>query len=74
MPRFANRIHSYGMAAKRWSLDPASTGYYGPDTLYRFIRPLALAELIERQMAYADFTVDEDAIGLLCFKRAAVLE
>ena len=29
--------------------------YYGRSTLYRLLRPIAIAELIERQMAYADF-------------------
>jgi len=46
-------------------------GYYGRSTLYRILRPLCLSELIERQIAYADFSVDPDATDLLKFKKGA---
>ena len=56
---------------QRMSLD----GYYGRSTLYRLLRPLALAlalaELIEREIAYFDFTVDSAAMDCLRFKKAA---
>lgn len=45
--------------------------YYGRSVLYRLLRPLALGELAERQISYADFSVDPAAIELLKFKRAA---
>ena len=47
--------------------------YYGQSTLYRLIRPLAIAELIEQQITYAYFSVDMTAVELLRFKRAASL-
>lgn len=49
----------------------AVKNYYGISTLYKIIRPLALLELIEEQITYADFSVDKDAIDLLRFKRAS---
>lgn len=45
--------------------------YYGKSTLYRLLRPIAIAELIEQQIALADFSVDEDAIACLLFKKSA---
>lgn len=45
--------------------------YYGRNTLYRILRPLAIAELIEQQITYADFAVDQTAVELLRLKRAA---
>ncbi|HXQ37540.1 MAG TPA: hypothetical protein VN843_26245, partial [Anaerolineales bacterium] len=41
--------------------------------LYRLLRPIAIAELIEQQITYADFSVDLAALELLRFKRAASL-
>ena len=46
-------------------------GYYGRSTLFRLLRPLCLAELVERQIAYADFAVDSGAVDLLRFKKSA---
>lgn len=45
--------------------------YYGRNTLYRLLRPIAIAELIEQQITYADFSVDPTALELLRFKKAA---
>jgi hypothetical protein len=45
--------------------------YYGRSLLFRILRPLALCELIERQIAYADFSVDSGAVDLLRFKKGA---
>ena len=45
--------------------------YYGRNTLYRLLRPLAISELIEQQITYADFSVDLASIGLLRYKKAA---
>lgn len=49
------------------------SSYYGRNTLYRLLRPLAIAELVEQQITYADFSVDPTAIELLRFKRAAYM-
>ena len=35
------------------------------------VRPLAICELIEHQISFADFSVDPAAVNLLRFKRAA---
>jgi hypothetical protein len=43
--------------------------YYGRSTLYRMLQPLVLAVLVERQMAYADFSVDVAALYVLHFRR-----
>ena len=43
-------------------------GYFGRSFLYRLARPIALAELIENQIAYADFSVDPAMIHLLQFR------
>lgn len=45
--------------------------YYGRSLLFRILRPLVLCELIERQIAYADFSVDITAVELLRFKKGA---
>lgn len=64
----AARIGNYG-----WDQGYRMTmnGYYGRSTLYRLLRPLAIAELIEQQITYADFSVDLSAIALLRYKKAA---
>jgi hypothetical protein len=51
---------------KRWRLDPAD--YYGSNTMYRLLRPLAVCILIERQMNAADFSVDPSTVRLLRFE------
>lgn len=65
----ANHIKIHGMRGYTYPLEP--TNYYGQSTLFRIVRPLALMELIERQIAYADFAVDPQAVELLRFKRSA---
>ena len=66
----AARITNY--AADHDSFGMNLKGYYGRSTLYRLLRPLAIAELIERQMTYADFSVDPSGVELLRFKKAAL--
>jgi len=44
--------------------------YYGRSTIYRLLKPIALASLIEEQMAINDFSVDREAIDCLRFRRA----
>jgi len=48
-------------------------GYFGRSTAFRLLRVFATAELIERQMAYADFSVDASTADLLRFKHEAFL-
>jgi hypothetical protein len=62
------RISSHGLGRV---YDLEIEGYYGRTTLFRILRPLCLSELIERQVAYADFAVDSGAVDLLRFKKAA---
>jgi hypothetical protein len=49
--------------------DTGLDAYYGRSTLYRILRPIAIAELIEHQIAVTDFAVDESAIDCLRFKK-----
>jgi hypothetical protein len=46
--------------------------YFGRSTAYRLIRIFAICDLIERQIAFADFSVDPAMRSLLHFKRRAV--
>ncbi|KNC66320.1 hypothetical protein [Pseudoalteromonas ardens] len=48
-------------------------GHYGKSTIYRIARLFCLTELIERQVTYADFSVDSSAVRLLQFKKALFL-
>ena len=64
-----HRINSHGMSERGWNMDIGE--HYARTTIYRILRPLAVAQLIERMMGVADFTVDEDAVGLLRFGTAA---
>ena len=54
---------------RRWIMSPSQ--YYGRSFVYRLLRPLAVAHLIEREMSFADFSVDPDAVALLRFQTAA---
>lgn len=45
-------------------------GYYARSTIYRVLKPVALAMLIEEQMTLADFSVDKAAIECLRFRRS----
>ncbi|MDH4580789.1 hypothetical protein E8F20_02740 [Pseudomonas sp. BN415] len=47
--------------------------YFGQSTAYRILRVLAISELVERQIAFADFTVDPAMRALLKFKRQAFM-
>ena len=64
----AGRISRHGLGV---AYDLSVDEYYGRSTLFRILRPLALGELIERQIAYADFSVDAGAVDLLRFKKNA---
>lgn len=65
----AGRVMKHGQLPEPYSTD--IHGYYGESTLFRILRPLALAELTERQITIADFSVDTSSVGLLRFKKAA---
>jgi hypothetical protein len=45
--------------------------YYVQSFVFRLLRPLAIGQLIQRQMSIADFRVDERAIDLLRFDESA---
>jgi len=64
----AGRIKAQGLSRSyKTNID----GHYGRSSLFRILRPLCLAELVERQIAYADFSVDAGAVDLLRFKKNA---
>jgi hypothetical protein len=56
-------------AGAQWNMNPSE--HFARSFIYRLLRPLAVAQLIERQMSVADFSVDHAAIALLRFHRAA---
>jgi hypothetical protein len=69
-PELAGRIEARG-SVRGEQYSTSLDGYYGRSTLYRILRPLCLAELIETQIAFADFSVDPAALDLLRFKKGA---
>lgn len=64
----ATRVNNYGSDQH---YDMTVRGYCGRSTLFRLLRPLAISELIEREITYTDFSVDPSATDLLRFKKAA---
>jgi hypothetical protein len=58
-----------GHVRQGWNMDPSGT--YVRSFVYRLLRPLAVSQLIERQMSFADFSVDSSAVALLRFNTAA---
>jgi hypothetical protein len=60
------RVESFAVR-ERYHMD--LEGYYGRSTLYRVLRPIAVCELIEEQIALADFSIDPGAIDCLRFRR-----
>ena len=63
----ANRIAR--ISEGKYTYDLSMRGYFGQSTAYRLLRVLAICELVERQIAYADFAVDPEMRSLLKFKR-----
>ncbi len=53
----------------QWNMDPGR--YYVKSCVYRLLAPLAVGQLIERQLSLVDFSVDREAVGLLQFISAA---
>lgn len=64
---YAGRIESW-MRKEHYEISLSS--YYGRSTLYRLLRPLAISELIERQVGIADFAIDPHAVDCLRFRRS----
>lgn len=62
--QYLSRIESIG----KYNYDTGMSGYFGKSLLFRLGRLLSLTELIERQSAYADFSVDTGMIVLLRFR------
>ena len=60
----ASRVRAH-LDAESWNMNPRE--YYAKSFMYRILRPLAIGTLIERQMSYADFTVDRQTLDLLRF-------
>jgi hypothetical protein len=52
----------------RWNLNPSQ--YYASSFMWRLLRPLAIGQLIQRQMTVADFSVDPASLRLLRFNAA----
>ncbi|KZK28110.1 hypothetical protein A4F85_09795 [Delftia sp. GW456-R20] len=67
---WTNRVARIGLKSSG-SYDMSLQGHFLRSTAYRLLRLLAIAELIERQSAFADFMVDPDMRTLLKFKRQA---
>ncbi|TGD74628.1 hypothetical protein E4634_05350 [Mangrovimicrobium sediminis] len=53
----------------QWNMDPDR--YYVKSCVYRLLAPLAVGQLIQRQLSLVDFSVDREAVGLLRFVAAA---
>lgn len=45
--------------------------YFGRSTMYRLLRPLAIAYLVEQRTSFADFSVDESGLDLIRFETAS---
>lgn len=65
---WANRVARFGVKDSS-TYDMQVDGHFFRSTAYRLLRLHAIAELIERQIAYADFAVDPEMRTLLKFKR-----
>jgi hypothetical protein len=66
---FAGRIDRIGNGTQPYNT--SLQGYFGKSTAFRLLRIFGISELIERQMAYADFSVEPSMVVLLHFKKAA---
>lgn len=58
----ANRVQGLGLG-RRYAI--GLDGYYGRNTIFRLLSPLAIAELIARQIAHSDFAIDRGAMDCL---------
>lgn len=64
-----NRVARIGSGKQQYPI--GYKGYFGRSTLYRLLRVFGIAELIERQVADADFAVDPWMANLIKFKQVA---
>lgn len=67
----ANRVIRISDGSVRYSMSIGN--YYARSTVYRLLRVLAVGELVERQVAFADFAVDPAMRAVLRFKRQAFI-
>jgi hypothetical protein len=65
---FVGRVNRIGSGKQPYST--SLKGYFGRSTAFRLLRLVAITELIERQIAYADFSVDPSTSELLSFKKS----
>lgn len=68
---FAARVDRMGGGKQPYAT--SLKGYFGRSTIFRLLRLFGILELIERQIAYADFSVDPSTVGLLRFKQQSFL-
>jgi len=68
---FTARIDRIGTGKQPYAT--SLEGYFGRSTLFRLLKLFAITELIERQIADADFSVDPSTVNLLRFKHQAFL-
>lgn len=68
---FTARIDRIGTGKQPYAT--SLNGYFGRSTLFRLLRLFAITELIERQIADADFSVDPSTVNLLRFKHQAFM-
>jgi hypothetical protein len=68
---FASRIGRIGTGQQPYAT--SLKGYFGQSTTFRLLRLFAISDLIERQVAHADFAVDPSTVSLLRFKKQAFL-
>ena len=66
----ANHVSTHSALKEKYNI--TLQNYYGRSTMYRLLRPIAICEIIEEEMSYADFSVDEKAIDILRFKSSIV--
>jgi len=67
--RVAGHLSKAAPSGKGWNMDVRA--YYVQSFVYRVLRPLAIGQLIQRQMSVADFAVDRGALELLRFDELA---
>lgn len=67
--RVGGHVNPGGRAATHWNM--SGREYYVQSFVYRILRPLAVGQLIQRQVSFADFAVDEHGKEVLRFDATA---
>lgn len=67
--RLSGHLRDAVPSGQGWNMDVKE--YYVQSFVYRMLRPLAIGQLIQRQMSIADFAVDDSALELLRFDHVA---